>query len=111
LSVEFYKASFSKFANCKYFDENVVILNGVSSNSLILLHLNIRSLHKHFDALTTRVHKLTLICFTETRIKDQPLINISLSGYNLVHANSNSSAGGVAAYVSNQLIFETCKKQ
>jgi len=55
--ISYIKRHFTKFANCKYIDENVEILNGVSSNSLILLYLNIRSLYKHFDA-TTRVHKL-----------------------------------------------------
>jgi len=45
----------------------------------------------------------TIICVIEIRIKDQPLINISLPGYNLVHVNSNSSAGGVAAYSTYQM--------
>ena len=67
-------------------------------NSLIPVHLNIRSLFKHFDSLCLFLQSLpfkpAMICLTETRVKDQPLAKINLSNYSFVHTQSHSNAGG-----------------
>ena len=47
---------------------------------------------------------------SETRIKGDPLVNISLPQYNLVHDDSTTRAGGVAIYVSKKFRFETKPK-
>ena len=47
------------------------------------------------------------MCVSETRIKGDPLVNISLPQYNLVHDDSTTRAGGVAIYVSKKFRFET----
>ena len=79
------------------------------------MHLNIRSFHKNYDALYNLLQSLKfspdLLCLTETRIRDQPLFNISLPGYSFVHVNSKTAAGGVAAYISNRLNYKFYEKQ
>ena len=71
------------------------------------MHINIRSLHKNFDSLTKYLNFLCfqpdVICLTETRIKTQPLLNISIPGYSFVHNGTPFNAEGVAACISNKL--------
>ena len=84
-------------------------MNGNSDDALILLHVNIRSLQKNFDLLCELITLLNftpqIICITETRIKDQPLINVAIPNYSFVHANSTSTAGGVAVYLHCSLKY------
>ena len=40
------------------------------------------------------------------RLKNNPLINISIPGYDFVKANASRFAGGVGMYVSSKLNFE-----
>ena len=99
----------SKINSCIYFDVVAPKTNFNFSNSLILVHLNIRSLYKHFDSLCLFLQSLPfkpdVICLTETRVKDQPLANINLPNYSFVHTPPQSNAGGVAVYVSLNLKF------
>ena len=71
----------SKINSCIYFDVVAPKTNSNFSNSLILVHLNICSLYKHFDSLCLFLQSLPfkpdVICLTETRVKDQPLANYS----------------------------------
>ena len=39
-------------------------------------------------------------------MKINPLINISLPGYEFFHVDSPTNAGGVAIYISNQLQYD-----
>ena len=85
-----------------------------TSNELFSLHINIRSLQKKFDDLCNFVSKFTVLpelyCNTETRPKNNPLINISIPGYDFVKANTSSFAGGVGMHVSSKLTFEVIAK-
>ena len=47
------------------------------------------------------------MCVSETRIRGDPLVNLSLPQYNFVHDDSTTRAGGVAIYVSKKFRFET----
>jgi len=81
-----FNSMFTCISTCKYFDMNSKLFNNSrNSNSLILLHLNIRSLLKNFDLLYEFLESLTvspdIICLTETRIKNCPLININIPNY------------------------------
>ena len=73
-----------------------------------LVHLNIRSLYKHFDSLCLFLQSLPfksdVICLTETRAKDHLLANINLN-YSFAHAPSQSNASSVAVHVSLNLEF------
>jgi len=52
-------------------------------------------------------HKIPeIICILETKLKNQPLINIELHGYTLSHNDSPTNAGGVAVNVANNISFE-----
>ena len=72
----------SKINSCKYFKVVAPKTNLNFPNSLVLVHLNIRSLYKHFDSLCLFLQSLPfkpdVICLTETRVKGQPLANINL---------------------------------
>ena len=49
---------------------------------------------------------LKIICSSESRINQKPLINIDLPQYKLVHMDSPTSAGWVAVSASNELLIE-----
>ena len=111
---EMYRQMSSKIENCKLLDNSLTCIQP-SENSLKLVRLNIRSLTKNFDALFVFISPLSftpdLVCLTETRIKNQPLANITIPGYSFAHINLLSSAGGVAIYISNNFNFKLCKNQ
>ena len=111
---EMYRQMSSKIENCKFLDNSLTCVQP-SENSLKLVHLNIRSLTKNFDALFEFISSLSftpdLVCLTETRSKNQLLANITIPGYSFAHVNSLGSAGGVAIYISNNFNFKLCKNQ
>ena len=83
--------------------------NSNSKDSLSIIHFNVRSLQKNFDAfyefLSNQLCSPDIICVTETRLKTQPLLNIDISGYTFVNIDSPTTAGEVAMYISNALQF------
>ena len=101
--------AFNQVKSCSYYD-TLSLIPRLKSNELFLLHINIRSLQKNFDDLVNLISQFTvlpdIICITETRLKNNPLINISIPGYDFVKANTSSFAGGVGMYVSSKLNFE-----
>ena len=111
---EMYRQMSSKIENCKFLNNSSTCVQP-SENSLKLVHLNIRSLTKNFDALFEFISSLSftpdLVCLTETRIKNQPLANITIPGSSFAHVNSLGSAGDVAIYISNNCNFKLCKNQ
>ena len=74
-----------------------------------LNHKNLFALY-YFDELINFILQFTvlpdIIYITETRLKNNPLINISIPGYDFVKANTSSFAGGVGMHVSSKLNFE-----
>ena len=80
------------------------------SNSIRIIHINIRSLQKNFDSLLEFLCLLPnmpkIICLLESRINQKLLINLGLPNYRLEHIDSATPAGGVAVYVSNELRIE-----
>ena len=91
---------------CKYFDIPMRSSFVQNQNSLSVFHVNIRSLTKNFDALYELISSLPVspdvVCVSETRIKDDLLINISIPNYNFFHKDSPTNAGGVAIYTVYQ---------
>ena len=41
--------------------------------------------------------------FSETSLKEQPLININIPGHSFIHTDSPTNAGGVAMYISTAI--------
>ena len=74
------------------------------------MHVNIRSLNENFDLLYEFVQSLQfipqIICITETRIKYQLQINVSIPNYGFAHVNSNSNVGSVAMYIHKNIIYQ-----
>ena len=70
------------------------------------MHLNVRSLHKHFDELEEFLvllpFKPDVICLFATRVQ-QTLTNTQIIGYDFVFVKSNRKAGGVAVYTNTYL--------
>ena len=85
---------------------NTLLYN--SDHHRLFLLINIRSLQKNFDDLVNLISQFTvlpdIVCITETRLKNNPLINISIPGYDFVKAST--FAGGVGMYVSSKLNFK-----
>jgi len=50
--------------------------------------------------------KLDVVCVSETRIKENPICNISIPGYEFVHIDLPSNARGVAMHVSTKYKFK-----
>ena len=76
---------------------------GLSQTKCVIAVLfveTIRSFTKNFDALYELILSLPVfpdvVCASETRIKGDPVINISIPNYNFFHKNSPINAGGVA---------------
>ena len=76
--------AFDHIKSCSFYDTPSLIPR-LNSNELFLLHINTQSLRKNFDDLVNLISQFTvlhdIICITETRLKNNPLINISMPGY------------------------------
>ena len=105
-----YKSFNQNISNYEYFEVNSQIVNGFYDDALILMHVNIRSLHKNFDLLFEFTQSFQvipqIICIRETRIKYQSQINVSIPNYGFAHVNPNSNAGGVAMYIYKNIIYQ-----
>ena len=101
---ESFSSIFQNIKSCKYLDLNSPCIH-FKKNELFLLHLNMRSLQKNFDNLCNFLSKLPskphVISISETKIKDKPLLYVSIPGYTFLHNNSLSNAGGVGVYVAD----------
>ena len=88
-------------ADCIYTDVSNVNLPS-TDNRITLLHINMRSINneKNFDKFEEFLKALPclpdIVCVSETQIKGDPLVNISLPQYNLVYNDLTTRAGGVA---------------
>ena len=102
---------------CNYFDiPNLDPFDRNSTESsektLSLLHVNLRSINnfQNFDTFEEFFTDLSfspdIVCVSETRLKGEPLINISIPNFKCVHADSTTKAGGVAIYISSKFDFE-----
>ena len=94
---------------CEFMDTYDKTLNLQNdSNSMILMHFNIRSFQKNYDDLYSFVallsFRLDVICLSESRIY-QPLKSIQLQGYNFINAKSYKQLGGKAIYVCSKVKF------
>ena len=94
---------------CKYYETSNFSSISSNSNSISIIHINIRSLQKNFDSLHEFLCSLPIrpkiICLSESRINHKLFINIELPDYKFVHIDSSTSAGGVAVYISSELRF------
>ena len=107
---------FTELVDCEYYTEenfnemlhqkNILEVN----NCLSLLHLNIRSLHRNLDSLTTLLKNLELrfsfIGITESWLRDSSH-HTDISGYNFVHnPRKDRTGGGVGLYLADNFDFK-----
>ena len=103
---------------CSYVTMNQFkeIRKGLCKDTFSLIHLNIRSLSKHFDELQLLLDNpnnplFTVIGLTETWLSSCPKRSFSLEGYNVfVNNRPDRSGGGVALYVSSSFECIVCEK-
>ena len=98
----------NNFKQFKTYETNCKLPLTEKKNSLFILHINIRSIYKNFDALNhefvqTLNYLPDIICLSETKIKNLPTVSLSLKGYHLIeHADYQTAAGGVEIYISDK---------
>ena len=105
------RISVSDNGSCDYktldkYSEDMLSPNS-TKNHITIIHINIVSLQKNFDAFTNFLNRfprtVSVICLSETRLNDRKINYSSLPGYRLFYNNSVTKAGGSAIYVSDCL--------
>ena len=107
----------SLFFICDYHDVasiNRYINSNINNPNLFLIHFNIRSLQKNFDSLVNYISQLNktpdVIAITETKLTEGAIYtDIHISGYNFIHVDSITNAGGVGMYIKNSYSFHEMK--
>ena len=85
---------------CHYYDVNEFATCRFNSNrNFSMLHLNIHSIQAHIEELEHLLnlldHKFDIIAISESKLKDSPVVNIDIPGYNPPHCtNTESEKGG-----------------
>ena len=93
------------FEKCDYVtSDNQTIINKKRQDDLFLMHFNIRSLQKHINELNNIIagfdDKPKIIAISETKLQEGKIYqNIELDGYQFIHRDSITSAGGVGLYI------------
>lgn len=97
--------------NCKYYNENQ-FETLIPSNCKVFssLHLNIRSLPKHYidfmNYLTSIPHHFSVIALTETWLTQENESFYSINSYNSVHSHRNNRVGGgVSLFIDENIQF------
>ena len=106
--------SFTKIIKkSKYRDANFTFNDFNDGDTLVLLHVNARSLHKDFDSLSDFLqplkHKPHVIGISESQIIPQPLLNLGFENYSFAHVSPViNRVGGVAVHVHHDISFRIC---
>ena len=102
----------NKLINCQYYEKNDFISRFSKQGGLSFLHLNIRSLSKHFDnlqnLLSTLGHRFRIIVLSESRFSHKSSVphNLDLENYSLISNETEAAAGGTAMYICNTICFK-----
>ena len=95
--------------NCNYYNVQEFQSIETSAKDISLFHMNIRSLHLHFDELftllTTTGADFEIIGLSETKetVESSLAKNTDIPGYKFYNTPSQSAAGGVGIYVKSNL--------
>ena len=104
--VNFSEDSSTNGPNCKYYDISSFAKLNKNKNKISMFHLNIASLNKHKDELTTLLqmmkHSFDFLALTETKIKfNNPISNVDLDGYISFSTPTCSEKGGAILYIKD----------
>ena len=109
LSNNVFSAITEGIAPCKYFSTSNFSSLKLSSEDIFIFRLNIWSSNKNYDDLYELIsefpHPPDLVCLSETKLKNNTQVNIQIRGYQFVHVDSASNAGGVGIYISDNIEF------
>ena len=77
-----------------------------------LVHLNIRSMSKHLGEFTVYLHSLrhefSVICLSETWLKDSNVGSLGIPGYNHeCEYRSNKIGGGVSLLIKESIVYQS----
>ena len=106
--------SLNNFTQCDYYVEDTFLRMYQSDIKCAfpfsLIHVNIRSIPKHFDEwelyLQSLGHHFSIVGVTETWLNDQNVTNYDLSGYQHVYkCRSDQRGGGVSLFVIDRISF------
>ena len=96
--------------SCKYYSCDEFSSIPSLSKSFSFFHTNIISLSKHFDELSSLFsnlnHCFDIIGISETKLSPDPISNLALSNYSFLHTPSDSNAGGVGLFISNNVVYK-----
>ena len=87
-------------------------LNTHKKENVCLFHVNMRRLRKNLEKLSMILADLQvppqIIAPSETKIYKKQGVNVSTSlvGYNFLHCDSDTLAGGVGIYINNSLSYQ-----
>ena len=101
---------------CKYCDAKFTFDDFSDRKTLMLLHVNARSLLKKFGSLSDFLeplkHKSHVICISEFHLVSQLLLNLGLENYSFAQVSPViNRAGGVAVYVHDDTSFRIHQNQ
>ena len=94
----------------KYYLTSEFLAEKFDKKPFSIFHLNIASLSAHIDDLRNLLdllgHPFHVLGISETKIKEnvEPLVDISLDGYEFIQIPTKSSFGGVGIYIRNEAI-------
>ena len=85
-----------------------------ASKNFSILHLNIHSIQRHIEELRVLLHALNfkydIIAISESKLKYEPQIDISLPGYHSPHCTfTEAEKGGTILFISKELNFKPRK--
>ena len=109
LNHEVYNSLTSCYKNCRYYNSDSPFPISKQNKQLFMFHANIRSIYKNLETLSDDVLSFfpflpLVIRLSETKIKNWILSNLDLEGYKpILHADSNTNAGGVGVFVAQNL--------
>ena len=94
------------FSFCKYYRALSVSSLNIFHNDIFIHHINIRSLNNDIPKfLRERSTRPTILCLTETRLKQISLVNTQIPGYRFCLVDSVINAGEVESIYRKKLIF------
>ena len=101
----------SNSISSKYYSPCDLIKDRLSKRDFSMIHLNIASLQLHIDELRCLLvainNPFDVIAITETRLHEQnPIIDLSIPGYDFHHTETRTQNGGAALYIRNSFDYE-----
>jgi len=103
---------FQNIATCKFYCSDDALFASRPNNFQFIFHTHVRSLNKNFVSLYDLIYSLPcsldlLTPMPETWLKPDLVIFLPIRGYEFINVTSDKRAGGVAMYVSKNLVLKS----